>query len=198
MKKQIKSLIWGALTILAICACNNKNKFTVQGTIEGARDSVLYFQQMALSGPVMLDSVKLGADGSFSFQADAPEAPEFYILSINDQIINIAIDSTETVTVKATFPNIGAKYEVEGSDNCSKIRELALMQQKLNNQVMSLMSGFSMSRQQALDSVQHLLDNYKQDVTERYIFREPNKAYSPCSRPSGRGSSSTPRTIAKT
>ena len=177
MKKQIKSLIWGALTILAICACNNKNKFTVQGTIEGARDSVLYFQQMALSGPVMLDSVKLGADGSFSFQADAPEAPEFYILSINDQIINIAIDSTETVTVKATFPNIGAKYEVEGSDNCSKIRELALMQQKLNNQVMSLMSGFSMSRQQALDSVQHLLDNYKQDVTERYIFREPNKAY---------------------
>jgi peroxiredoxin len=177
MKRLIKMLPVAALLCLTFSACDNKNKFTVEGTIEGAQDSTLYFQQMTLSGPVMLDSVKLDANGRFSFQAESPEAPEFYVLRIYDQIINIAIDSTETVTVKAKQPNMAANYEVEGSDECSKIRELALMQQALQRRVIALDNDRSLSRQQALDSLQRMLNGYKQEVTEHYIFQAPYRAY---------------------
>ena len=113
---------------MAVVACTEKQQFTVEGTIEGAQDSTLYLYNQALSGPELMDSVKLGKDGKFTFKGDAPEAPDFYALCLHNQIINFSIDSTETVTFSAKYPGMGSNYTVEGSDNCEKIRQLALLQ----------------------------------------------------------------------
>ena len=89
IKHQV-ALVVAALAIIGTTACNER-KFHVDGTIENAADSTLYFENMSLNGPVKVDSVKLSADGSFSFDGKAPSAPEFYRLRIAGQIINIAI-----------------------------------------------------------------------------------------------------------
>ena len=124
--------IWKAaammLAAMAMASCTD-NKFHVEGQIANAGDSVLYFENVGLEGIQVLDSVKLGSDGSFTFSGEAPEAPEFYRLRIANQIINVSIDSTETVQLKGEFPGMAANYTVSGSDNCEKIRELALCQQ---------------------------------------------------------------------
>ena len=70
-----------ALAMAGMTACNER-KFHVDGAIENAADSTLYFENMSLNGPVAVDSVKLSADGSFSFDGKAPTAPEFYRLRI--------------------------------------------------------------------------------------------------------------------
>ena len=163
---------------LLLGACDNKVKFTIEGNIEGAKDSVLYFEHVSLSGLKPLDSLKLGADGDFRFQADTTAAPEFYVLRIHDQIINISIDSTETVTVKAQYPNMAARYEVEGSDNCEKIRSLALMQQDLLRKAIALEQNQTIPPGDAQDSLRQMVDRYKQTVLNNYIFKEPNKTYS--------------------
>lgn len=163
---------------LLLGACDNKVKFTIEGNIEGAKDSVLYFEHVSLSGLKSLDSLKLGADGAFRFQADTTAAPEFYVLRIHDQIINISIDSTETVTVKAQYPNMAARYEVEGSDNCEKIRSLALMQQDLLRKAIALEQNQTIPPGDAQDSLRQMVDRYKQTVLDNYIFKEPNKTYS--------------------
>ena len=99
MMKNIMKAAAIALAALTIASCTGK-KFQVNGTISDAKDSLLYFENMSLQeGVVVLDSVKLGENGEFSFSEAAPEAPEFYRLRIANQIINISIDSTETVTV---------------------------------------------------------------------------------------------------
>ena len=167
-----------ALCALALGACDNKEKFTVEGSVEGAQDSVLYFEQVSLSGLKTLDSIKLGKDGSFSFRADTTSAPEFYLLRIHDQIINISIDSTETVRVKAQYPNMAARYEVEGSENCQKIRELALLQQELQRKAIELEQNTSIPAGDAQDSLMRMISNYKQKVLDDYIYKEPNKTYS--------------------
>ena len=172
----MKKMALCGLTAMAFCACQ-QNRFTVEGTIEGAEDSILYFTHMSLAGPVKLDSARLSAEGEFRFQGDAPQAPEFYVLSIDNQIINVSIDSIETVTIKAHYPGMASNYEVEGSDNCEKIRELALKQQALQQRAIALESNVGMGRQAVLDSLERMLGNYKQDVTSNYIFREPGKAY---------------------
>lgn len=64
------------VAVLALSACGNK-KFEVNGNIKDAKDSTLYFENLSLNGPVVLDSVKLGEDGAFDFKADATDAPEF-------------------------------------------------------------------------------------------------------------------------
>ena len=162
---------------LAFAACQEK-KFHVEGSIANAKDSTLYFENMSLQGPVTVDSVKLDEDGAFSFSDKCPEAPEFYRLRIAGQIINIAIDSTETVSVKAKMPEMAANYEVSGSEECSKIRTLALKQISLQNTIISLEKNTSLGSDVIADSISKLIDNYKNEVKTDYIFKEPKAASS--------------------
>ena len=172
--------IWKGAVILAtammITACNN-NKFTVEGQITNAKDSTLYFENVGLEGINILDSVKLGDSGDFSFSEAATTAPEFYRIRISDQIINVSIDSTETVQIKAEYPGMAANYTVSGSENCEKIKELALKQIALQSQIIAVQKNYPLGVDVINDSIQKLIDAYKEDVKHQYIFKEPNKSY---------------------
>lgn len=165
------------LAAASLVSCNEK-KFHVEGEIANAADSTLYFENMSLNGPVVVDSVKLAGDGSFSFDGKAVEAPEFYRLRIAGQSINIAIDSSETVNVKAQYPGMASDYEVEGSSDCSKIKELALMQLGLQAKVNAIAAAPGLGVDAVGDSVAKVIDAYKTKVKMEYIFKEPMKAYS--------------------
>lgn len=164
------------MVALSLASCTGK-KFQVSGVITDAPDSLLLFENMSLNGPVVVDSVRLGADGSFSFEGEAPTAPEFYRLRIARQIINVAVDSTEHVAVKASYPTMTGSYEVEGSTECSKIRELALMQLNLQAQVNAVVQNPNVSYEKEADSVRTILEAYKYKVKNDYIFKEPWRAY---------------------
>ena len=165
------------LAAMAVASCDN-NKFRVEGEISNAKDSVLYFENVGLEGVQVLDSVKLGDNGSFAFSGDATEAPEFYRLRIADQIINVSIDSTETVQFKGEYPGMASNYTVSGSDNCEKIRELTLRQMALQRQAIDLQNNTELGIAKANDSIMKLIDAYKDDVKRNYIYKEPYQAYS--------------------
>ena len=165
------------LAALTIASCSD-NKFTVEGQIGNAKDSVLYFENVGLEGINVLDSVKLYDGGDFSFRQEAPGAPEFYRLRIADQIINVSIDSTETVQIKGSYPNMASDYTVSGSENCEKIKELALRQMDLQSRAIAIQKDPSLSIDRANDSIQNIINAYKEDVKRNYIYKEPMKAYS--------------------
>lgn len=165
------------LTIaLAFTSCTGK-KFRISGNISNAKDSVLYFENMSLSGPVTVDSVKLAEDGSFSFGEKASKNPEFYRLRIANQIINVAVDSTENISVKADYPTMSSQYDIQGSTECAKIKELALMQIALQGQINAIAQNPNVSYQLEGDSIQRVLEAYKNTVKMQYIFKEPMRAY---------------------
>ena len=166
------------VTLLCATSCNNK-QFHVNGTISEAKDSILYLENMSLNGPQVVDSVKLGEDGTFAFgEQSIADNPEFYRLRIANQIINVSIDSTETVTFKASYPTMASAYEVSGSDNCAKIKELALLQQGLQARVKAIAGSPSLGVDAVEDSIDKVLTAYKDNVKRNYIFKEPMKAYS--------------------
>ena len=173
--------IWKAAALMiaafTVASCNN-NKFSVEGQITNAKDSVLYFENVGLEGINILDSVKLGDNGEFSFSEAATTAPEFYRIRISDQIINVSIDSTETVQIKAEYPGMASNYTVTGSESCEKIKELTLKQMALQSQAIAIQQNTSLGVDVINDSIQKLVDAYKNDVKHDYIFKEPNKAYS--------------------
>ena len=164
------------MAALFLASCTEK-KFHLSGNIDNANDSLLYFENMSLNGPVTVDSVKLGKDGSFSFDEKAPENPEFYRLRIANQIINIAVDSTENITIKASYPTMSSQYDVKGSSECDKIKELALMQMNLQTQINALINNPNIPYQAEGDSIQRLLNAYKNTVKLQYIYKEPMRAY---------------------
>ena len=165
-----------AVVVLALCACTGKS-FNISGTITEAKDSVLYLENMSLSGPVAVDSVKLGESGTFSFSEQAPDAPEFYRLRIAGQIINLAVDSTEQIEVKAQYPTMSAVYDVTGSEECVKIKELALLQMDLQRRIDAIVAAPDLGVSAVQDSVLRVTEAYKDQVKRRYIFAEPMKAY---------------------
>lgn len=164
------------LMMMGAVSCSNK-KFEVSGNITDAKDSLLYFENMSLNGAVVVDSTKLDADGNFSFAVDAPSAPEFYRLRIAGQIINVAADSTEHVTIKAAYPTMASQYEVSGSDECSKIKELAIGQMALQASINNIVRNTNLNDDVMRDSIRVILAQYKEGVKNNYIFKEPMKAY---------------------
>lgn len=165
-----------SLMMLGAVSCSNK-KFEVSGNITDAKDSLLYFENMSLNGAVVVDSTKLDADGNFSFAVDAPSAPEFYRLRIAGQIINVAADSTEHVTIKAAYPTMASQYEVSGSDECAKIKELAIGQMALQASINNIVRNTNLNDDVMRDSIRVILAQYKEGVKNNYIFKEPMKAY---------------------
>lgn len=176
MKKLIVAAM-AALVALAITSCG-KQKFHVEGNITDAKDSVLYFENMSLDGPVVVDSVKLSADGAFDFSAERPDAPDFYRLRIGGQIINIAVDSTETIGIKAAYATMPTRYEVTGSEDCKRIKQLSLMQIDLQNKAIAIQNNANLDNAAAQDSIMKLIDAYKQKVKTEYIFKAPMAASS--------------------
>lgn len=173
----LPALAVAALATVLLGSCDNR-KFHVDGTIAEAKDSVLYFENMSLDGPVTVDSVKLGDDGAFSFSEKAPDAPEFYRLRIAGQIINLSVDSTETITIKASYPTMATGYTVEGSQECATIKELALKQIDLQSRIIALQRNNSVGFDETRDSIDRMIDAYKQDIKLNYIYKAPMRSSS--------------------
>ena len=177
--KKLSGIFYTAVmgvAVLSLGSCTEK-KFNINGTITQAKDSVLYLENMSLNGPKAVDSVKLDENGNFEFKQKAPDAPEFYRLRIANQMVNLAVDSTESITVKAAYPTMSANYEVSGSEECTKIRDLAYMQLALQRQVTAIANSPALGVEAVEDSVTKVLEVYKNKVKLNYIFKEPMKAY---------------------
>ncbi len=168
-----------AAAAMALASCNNK-KFHIDGTITEAADSMLYLENLSLDGPVAIDSAKLDKDGHFAFEENAMDSvsPEFYRLRIAHQTINLSIDSTETVSVKAAYPSMSYDYTVEGSENCNTIKELALKQMNLQGVINNIARNPRFGMDSASVAVAKAIEAYKNDVKRNYIFKAPMKASS--------------------
>lgn len=174
---KVITLAVAVAAMAGVTSCNEK-KFHIDGTITGAADSTLYFENMGLDGAVKIDSAKLSEDGTFAFEGKAPTAPEFYRLRIAGQFINIAVDSTETINIKAQYPQMATQYEVSGSEDCQRIKELSLMQSSLQAQVNAIARNPELGAQAVADSVSRIVEAYKTRVKTEYIFKAPMKASS--------------------
>lgn len=177
MKKNVLKACAFSMMMLSLGACSNE-KFHIKGAISEAQDSILYFENMSLDGSVIKDSVKLSKSGDFEFSGDASEAPEFYRLRIANQIINLSVDSTETISVEAAYPSMATNYKVNGSESCSRIMQLALKQIDLQNRVIAIQKDNTLSAKATNDSILQLVEAYKADVKSNFIYKEPMMASS--------------------
>ena len=140
MNKIITSTVYLFLvSLLLLSSCNSTGeRFRVQGEIASAEDKILYLEHRALGGIELLDSVKLQKDGKFSFKEDAPQNPEFYQLRIENQILIFAVDSIETITVKADASDLYSSAKMDASLLNDQIREIIDKQQLAEKSISDL------------------------------------------------------------
>ena len=174
MKKMICAM--AALTMLATACKDKGEQFEINGRIAEADGKTLYFEAVTLNGIEALDSTRLDEDGQFCFQGTRPFNPEFYRLRIDRQIVNLSVDSTETIHVEAELPDMGTDYEVEGSGNCQTLKEI-------NNKLIALQQSskdiandkaLTLGEQERL--VHEKINLYKNEMKMHYIMENPASA----------------------
>ncbi len=177
MKRSNLALL--ALTLLTVACQPKVDRFTLNGQIVEADGKTLYLDHLALDRVEVIDSVKLDAEGRFEFTPVSPDdCFDFYRLRIDRKVVNLVIDSTETVTVTASLPVMQVAYLVDGSENCSTLKDLVMRQMGLLQDLRRLSSGYNSPDPTALqEQVKETVDVFKSEIMTDFILPAPG---SPC------------------
>jgi len=177
MKRSNLALL--VLTLLTVACQPKVDRFTLNGQIVEADGKTLYLDHMGLDKIEVIDSVKLDAEGQFSFNPVAPqECFDFYRLRVDGKVINLSIDSTETVSVSASLPVMQIAYTVEGSENSVILKDLVMTQMELLQELRRVASQYRGQNVSLLqEQVNETVDVYKSKIMSDYIFPAPG---SPC------------------
>jgi peroxiredoxin len=172
MKKII--LFTGILVCMLVSCGEKKQQFTISGEISGNTNKTLYLENVGTAKIVVLDSAKVES-GSFKFKQERPAVPGFYRLRLGNQVINLAIDSTETITVKADTARFASDYTLEGDVyESQKIKELTLLHAQTARQYADLQKkqeAGELSIDQYIQEVHTVIDGYK-TAAKPYILAD--------------------------
>ena len=173
MKRSNLALL--VLTLLTVACQPKVDRFTLNGQIVEADGKTLYLDHMGLDKIEVIDSVKLDAEGQFSFNPAAPqECFDFYRLRVDGKVINLTIDSTETVSVSASLPVMQIAYTVEGSENSVVLKDLVMTQMELLQELRRVASQYRGQNASLLqEQVNETVDVYKSKIMTDYIFPAP-------------------------
>ena len=174
MKKMICAM--AALTMLATACKDKGEQFEINGRIAEADGMTLYFEAVTLNGIEALDSTRLDEDGQFCFQGMRPFNPEFYRLRIDRQIVNLSVDSTETIHVEAELPDMGTDYEVEGSGNCQTLKEINNKLIALQQTIKDIANDKALTLGEQERLVHEKINLYKNEMKMHYIMENPASA----------------------
>ena len=120
-----RSLPFMIVLIMAITgfACNS-TRTEISGLVNGGEDLCLTLERLDVFQTSLVDSVKIGKDGSFAIKFGMEE-PELYILK-NDkgEIMNLLVTPGEKISIETSYDSFGSGYKVAGSDESEGIRML--------------------------------------------------------------------------
>lgn len=173
------SLTFAIMTLL-MASCRQQSSFegfTVEGGISGAEGETLYLDRLGINEVQAVDSVKLDAAGAFSFSQPRPECFDFYRLRLKDKFVNLAVDSTETISVKADASSMTTGYEVTGSEDSESLKQLTLRQMRIQKEIDDMVASSGPETGILAQKVGEKVDVFKSEITTQYILNNPG---SPC------------------
>ncbi len=126
--------------VLLTVACGKKSNFTITGKIEGGSGKTIYLNRLLTTSQIPADSAKLDKSGEFKLKGKVG-APTFFLLKISDNnFATLVLDSAENTTITGSYNHFSADYDVKGSDNSSKVRDLTFLFTAAKSKVDSLRS----------------------------------------------------------
>ena len=160
--------------ILWLACKNDTQLFTLKGTIKNAVGKTLYLEHTDVSKILVIDSLLLTSE-NFKFQQPRPEIPDFYRLRLDNQVINLAIDSTETIVIKSNAEYFSQNYVLEGTcAESQKIKELVILHTQTLQEYRDLQTAYKngkVSEKQYFIELEILLEKYK-NPAKTYILAD--------------------------
>ena len=139
----------------------------VSGQVKGLKKGTLYLQHIPDSVLVVLDSLEIRGDGSFSFSTEI-ESPEIFYLYLDKEDNNVINDRIRffgepgEIVINTTWNNFEAKAKITGSESHEKLEEYLKMMSRYNARNLEIMRAATdpglQNDLQAMDSLQQASD----------------------------------------
>ncbi len=125
-RNALYAFILACFTIIFVAGCHSGGKtFRIKGELSSAKaDDTIYLEHRGLAGVERIDSAKINKNGSFKFTVKAPENPEFYQLRLGDQLAPFAVDSVETLVIKANASDLYGTICIENSPVNDQLKQI--------------------------------------------------------------------------
>jgi hypothetical protein len=169
----MKKFLFPVLILVLLTACNTRNKFSVEGIVEGGKGEMVYLEHTGLLKTTVLDSARINSQGEFRFRADRPEYPDFYKLTLGSKQIHFAVDSTETIRIECAYDYFSTDYTITGSASNTDIqllRKSAINIQKKANQIVRGMGATEQKK--LLDEIIAMVEKHK-TMARPIILKNP-------------------------
>ena len=167
MKKTLRITCTAVIIFLLTACSGKKHHFTIHGEITGGAGKTLYLENVGATKIVAVDSLHLKSD-NFKFRHKRLAVPDFYRLRLGRQVINLAIDSTETIHIKADTVRFARDYTLEGDVvQSQKIKEITLLQSSTALQYNGIQKQYEsgeLSMDQYIESVNRVVNAYKTEA----------------------------------
>ncbi len=181
MKRYICYINFLILLCIAASCKNSDNSHQQVGIVEGvvnnAEGELLLIEHIGAGKPVIIDSLRLNAQGKFVFKSKLEKGPDFFCLRIKSKFIPIVFDSLNTfVEVNSDWKDgFASSYSVSNDLN-AQIKTVsnnnAILQERVLNVNLALKDG-RISAEIARDSIESLITSYKNEALENYIYVSP-------------------------
>lgn len=165
------------LALLCSCQSDRSRQVTISGVVNDAEGTELILEHLGSGRPTALDTVKLAADGKFSFTATREAGPDFFNLRLGDQMISLVTDTLGTpLHITTNGARFATDYVVEGSDQNMRLKEAAQEVSRLRRQIADVAAAYNrhdVDAETFRDSVYNVVDRYKKQALTTYIYVNP-------------------------
>lgn len=176
-KKRFFAILALIAAMLTSCSTGPEGPcFTIKGAIADADGKMLRIIHIGVDKATVVDSIELDGKGEFEFTFSRPECFDFYRLELDTASILVAIDSTETVTIKGGVKELEKTYTVEGSVESEKIKEINALHNALQEQVLTMFNSNSPAIMKTRNDILSLIDEFKTNLAKQYIASAPGSA----------------------
>jgi hypothetical protein len=142
--------------VLTFSSCKDKSTFTVKGVIKDTKEKNIFLNRLEVNTPIIIDSARIGKDGSFRFKAKASTA-DFYEVGFSpSNFITLLAEPGEKIELKFNSGNLYENYVINGSEGSRKLQTLDLSLADTKRKLDSISSLYTQASTQAGSDVRKL------------------------------------------
>jgi hypothetical protein len=150
-------LVLMSVIVVLFASCNrDKNSYTLSGKLTNGNKSYIVLMEMQNSGPKTIDTINLSNDGSFDVREHL-ENPALFIFQGENDYIMLCPQKGEKIKINANFDNLAVTYNISGSAESQKLKELSDQQTKTRIVLKAMSDEMNMSNTSNIDSLKTIM-----------------------------------------
>lgn len=109
---------------IILTSCGHRNQITISGVLENGAGKVIYFEELAPTGPIFLDSITLDSHGAFSFKYDMPYKTFYNLHASQYDYVVLLPDFGEEIQIQGCYDSLMMTYTLKGGGDSQLLWQL--------------------------------------------------------------------------